>query len=110
MFVVTREDLEPGYVVAQSVHAGIAFCKEHPDLSDEWYFRSNFLACLSARNEDELLKLIKKADQKGVRYSIFFEPDLGYSITSVTLEPGVESRRLCSSFGLALRAAKKKAA
>lgn len=108
LFIITRQDLAPGYQVAQSCHALRQFAFEYPEIDSAWFQRSNYLACLSAKNEDELLKLIDRAVKRGVRFSIFFEPDLDYEITAVALEPGLESKRLCSNYGLALR--EKKAA
>jgi len=81
---------------------------EHEAVAKTWFEKSNYLACLAAKNEEELLKLIDKAYKRNVKFSIFFEPDLDYAITAVALEPGIESKRLCSNYGLALR--EKKAA
>lgn len=103
LYVVTRSDLQPGALIAQSCHAISQFQMEHEEIAKAWFQKSNYLACLSAKNEEELLRLIDKASKRGVRFSIFFEPDLDYSITAVALEPSVESRRLCSNYGLALK-------
>ncbi len=58
---------------------------------------------LSVADESELLKLIKKADENNIKYSIFFEPDLKYEITAIALEPGLISKKLCSKIKLALK-------
>lgn len=80
---------------------------EHTEIARAWFERSNYLACLGAKDEYELLKLIDRACERGVRFSVFFEPDLDYSITAVALEPGIESKRLCSNYGLALKQFRK---
>lgn len=101
--MVVRGDLEAGYQLPQACHALQQFAMEHTDVNKHWYERSNYLAVLSARNEEELLGLIDKASRRGLRFSIFFEPDLKYEITAIALEPGKESKRLCSNLKLALK-------
>lgn len=83
---------------------------EHGDVNREWFERSNYLAVLSAADEKALDRLIEKATKRGIRFSIFFEPDLGYEMTAVAFEPGKESKRLCSNLGLALKEPKKNGA
>lgn len=100
---MTRQDLKPGYQATQSCHALRQFTAEHPEIDRRWFERSNYLAVLSVRNEQELLNLIDKASQKGIKYSIFFEPDLKYEITAIALEPGKESKKLCGKLRLALK-------
>jgi len=100
---VTRQDLSPGYQVAQSCHALRQFSEEHKEIDNEWFHNSNYLAVLSAKDENALLKLIEKADSQGVKFSVFFEPDLDNQITAVALEPGIISKKLCSNFRLALK-------
>jgi len=99
---VTREDLAPGYQIAQSCHALRQFSEEHPEVDKEWFNKSNYIACLSAKDEGSLIKLIGRCEERGIRFSIFFEPDLDYQITAVALEPGISSKKLCSNFKLAL--------
>jgi hypothetical protein len=101
--LVVRRDLHPGSQAAQLVHAAIQFQKEYPHIQDSWYNISNYVALLSCENEQALKDLINKAQEKGIKYSAFNEPDLYNSLTSVTLEPCVESTKLCSSFPLAFK-------
>lgn len=100
---MTRKDLKPGYQVGQACHALQQFAMEHPDVNKEWFERSNYIAVLSVRDEGELHGLIDKASKRGLRFSIFFEPDLKYEITAIALEPGKDAKKLCSSIGLALK-------
>ena len=90
-------------MIAQSCHAISVFREEHGEVACKWFERSNYLAVLSVRNEQELLNLIDKASKKGLKYSIFFEPDLRYEITAIALEPGKESKKLCGKLRLALK-------
>ncbi len=89
--------------MTQAIHAMRQWSEENKELDDLWFQRSNYLAVLSVKDEQELLDLIEKASRKGVKYSIFFEPDLKYEITAIVLQPGKESKRLCSRIGLALK-------
>ena len=95
--VVTREDISVGYQSVQSGHAAIQFQHEHPELAKLWYKQSNYLAFLTTTNEQELEKLIRKAEAKGITHSIFREPDIGNQITAVTFEASDDARRITSS-------------
>ena len=90
-------------MIAQSCQAISLFREEHSEIACKWFECSNYLAVLSVRNEQELLNLIDKASKKGLKYSIFFEPDLKYEITAMALEPGKESKKLCGKVKLALK-------
>ena len=54
-------------------------------------------------NEQELMNLINRASEKGIKYSVFREPDIDNQITAIALEPGLDSKKLCSNLRLALR-------
>lgn len=58
---------------------------------------------LSVENEQELLKLISKLEKSNIKFSVFKEPDIGNEITSICIEPSVESRRITSSLPLMLK-------
>jgi peptidyl-tRNA hydrolase len=101
--VITRADLSPGYQAVQSMHALRQFTAEHPEIDKQWFEQSNYLGLLSVSNESELARLIDKAHKEGIRFSIFREPDIEDQITAIALEPGLKSKKLCSSLKLALR-------
>jgi peptidyl-tRNA hydrolase len=103
LYVIVRRDMDPGYMVAQSCHAIAAFGEEHSEINREWMRTSNYIAVLECENENALLNLINKADKFGVKFSMFLEPDLNNELTAVALEPCQASKKLCSSFRLALR-------
>lgn len=90
-------------MIAQSCHAMSSFQSENTDVYSQWFERSNYLAVLSVKDEQSLLHLIDKASKRNIKYSIFFEPDLKYEITAIALEPGKESKKLCSGLRLALK-------
>ncbi len=101
--MVTRKDLLPGSQIAQALHAFREFAEEYPVIERAWYEQSNFIAILAAKNEEELLKLCERAEKKGVCYTVFREPDLDNQLTAIALEPGIPSKKLCSSYALALK-------
>lgn len=55
------------------------------------------MVSLSIENETELLKLAKKLSDLNIKYSKFIEPDFGNEVTSITIEPSEQSRKLTSS-------------
>ena len=106
LYVIGREDLGPGYMSVQAMHAAIQFQHDQPEHAVTWFKQSNYLGFLSVLNEDELTRIINKATALGVRFSVFREPDIDDQITAIALEPGVLSKKLCSNLKLALRGEK----
>ena len=100
---MTRQDLRAGYQAVQSCHAIPEFAKEHPETYKRWDDNSKTIALLSVPNEHHLQHLVKDLAQKGIRYSIFNEPDIDNQMTAVAIEPHQEAYKLCASFPLALR-------
>ncbi len=100
---MVREDIEPGYQVSQIVHSAFRFSQEYPEITKSWMNNSETIVCLGIKNEEELDKLIQRAENKNIKYSSFREPDLNDQVTSVVLEPGENSKKLCSNLGLVLR-------
>jgi hypothetical protein len=58
---------------------------------------------LAAKNEEELINLTHRLIKKGIKFSLFSEPDLDNEITAIAIEPGDKGRRITGSFPLALR-------
>lgn len=102
LFVVVRRDLSHGAQAVQSCHAALLFAKEHSETAARWFEQSNYLALLSVKDEQALSYLIFNAQERGVKFSVFREPDLDNSITAVALEPGLLSKRICSKLPLTL--------
>jgi peptidyl-tRNA hydrolase len=100
---VTRSDLSAGYQATQAAHAALDFAVAYPEITRAWHDTSNYLIVLAAADEDALTTLASTAWERGLRYSIFTEPDLGDAITAVVIEPGEAASRLCSNLPLALR-------
>jgi hypothetical protein len=80
----------------QSAHAAIDFQHAHPKEATDWQTKSNYLALLTVANEEELYKLIDKATIRGIKHTIFREPDINNEITAIAFEPCDASRRLTS--------------
>jgi len=106
VFIITRADLPPGAIAAQSVHAALAFAHEHPEITGAWFSGSNNIVLLAVPDEAALLELAARAREHGAPCSTFTEPDFGDSTTGVAIGPS--GWRLVSSLPLALR--EKKAA
>ena len=89
-----------GYQAVQSIHAMREFIACYPELDLEWYNNSNYIALLVVENENELIKLLSKADKKCIKSAFFQEPDINNQITAIVLEPSLDSRRLCANLRL----------
>lgn len=103
MYIIVRGDLKPGEQLAQACHAAFKFTVKFENLTADWMEKSNYLVIVSVKDEFEINKLLKKADEQYIKHISFEEPDYNNSITAVVLEPGDKSKRLCSSYPLALK-------
>jgi peptidyl-tRNA hydrolase len=101
--VITRADLNPGQQAVQAMHAQRAFVEAHPAVEKLWFEQSNTLALLVVPNEQALCRVLRKAEDRGIRIAIFREPDIDDQLTAIVLEPSPEVRRLCRDLPLALR-------
>ncbi len=101
LYLVVREDLQPGVQAVQAVHAQRAFVDAHPERERAWFRASNTLAFLAVPDEAALRKLMAKAAERGILAAWFEEEDLGGSVTAVAIAP--EGRRLCKGLPKALR-------
>ena len=103
MIVVTRRDLSPGYQLVQTAHAVADFSIRFPDITKNWNSISNYMACLSAKDEQDLRALADKLDSRGIPYHAFREPDIDDQVTAIAIAPGEQSRKLTSNYPLALK-------
>lgn len=102
LYIVIRNDLEPGQQLAQSTHAAFQFSQEFPDVTAEWHKNSNYLIVLSVDDESALAVLQARLAKAGVSFSTVFDPDYGVGeLTALAIPPG--HSRLLSSLPLALR-------
>lgn len=103
LYIISRRDISPGYQAVQGMHALRQFVKDHPDIDQEWFEKSNYLGFLSVQDEHELVKLAESALALGIKFSVFREPDIDDQITAIALEPGNPSKKLCSKLQLGLK-------
>jgi len=87
----------------QSAHAIADFGINYPKEFQYWHSSSNYLACLSVKDEISLQMLASKLSKENIKHITFREPDLGNQITAIAIEPSDMTRRICSSFPLALK-------
>lgn len=97
-----RGDLSPGYQLAQSNHSAIEFAIHFPRTVKKWHETSNYIACVSARDEDHLLDLCRQAVDKGLKCSLFREPDIDDQATALAIEPCEDAREILKGLPLAL--------
>lgn len=100
---MTRQDIPEGYQAVQSAHAAIQFQHEHRDIAEKWHDESKYLVLVGIPTGHDLNKFINTLSDKGVRHSVFVEPDIDNEVTSVALEPNITSQKLCSNFPLLLK-------
>jgi hypothetical protein len=107
LYLVTRRDIAPGYQAVQSCHAIRQFTADHPERDQAWHSGSNYLSLLSVADEVELMRLIARAKDCGLRWSAWREPDVGGQITAIAIEPHPKTMELCKGLPLALKEAKE---
>jgi hypothetical protein len=84
LFTIVREDIPPGYQLAQTLHAGIdlVLSKNHNTTASDWKLNSNTVICLSVTDEESLKIVYLEAVRLGHNPVIFTEPDIGDQFTS----------------------------
>ena len=103
MYIVTRNNIEPGLQISQSIHAVSEFLNQHPQEYQDWYENSNYLAILSVKSESDLKELSEKVCSLGLTFSPFHEPDLNNELTAIAVAPSPAAKKLFSSLPLALK-------
>ena len=101
--IVVIKDLNPGAQASQLVHAALQFSVEYPEQFKNWYDTSNHIALLSIEDEKSLLALSNKLRDRGLRVSLFQEPDYNNQYTSFSVESCDKARRLTSHLPLAFK-------
>jgi peptidyl-tRNA hydrolase len=96
MYVLVRQDITPGYQIAQSIHAKDQFTHEHPETENKWYKESNTIVVLGVANQEVLYMFANLAQDVGLRHSLFYEPDIDEH-TALAIEPGSASAELVST-------------
>lgn len=99
---IVRSDIDPGHQVAQTAHAIAEFAGKFPEEFEQWKRESNSVVCLSCADEEELMSLIGKLEEKAVDYSAFAEPDMGDQTTAVSFLADRQLRKTFQHLSLAL--------
>lgn len=103
LYVVTREDLFPGYQLAQSAHAAVRFGIEHHELATQWAEQSEYICCLSVPSESILNGFRSVAVIHRIPHSAFYEPDINDQLTAVAFAPSKTTRLMLKGLPLALK-------
>jgi len=106
MYVLVRQDISPGYQIAQSIHAKDQFTHDFPEEERKWYTNSNTIVVLGVKNEAALKAFVCLTESQGLRHSLFYEPDIN-QYTALTIEPSEATAKLCANLKVAGRGYKK---
>lgn len=103
LYIVVRQDLAPGYQIAQSLHAFREYIEHHPECERNWYKNSNTIAILGCEDEEDLISLMGLAEGRGIKLAPFYEPDLEDALTACAFEPGQKTTQFLSHLRSALK-------
>ena len=73
---------------------------QHPQEASSWHTNSNYVVCLSVKDENELMLLARKLETNNVKHVIFREPDFDNQATSISIEPCDKGKKLVSNLPL----------
>lgn len=79
------------------------FAVEYPAQFKDWYENSQYVACLSIKDEESLLSLVEKLRSRGIAVSVFREPDYNHKATSIAIEACEQARKLTGNLPLAFK-------
>jgi len=108
LVTVTRQDITPGYQVAQTKHAALEFAYHHNEVFRQWKSESNSVITLAAKDEQSLLDLYTRLEKLTPHLISFREPDIDDQMTALCVYGTPEIRKMLSSYPLALREKKLK--
>lgn len=103
LVTVVRNDISPGYQIAQSNHSVAEFAHKYPKHFTSWITESNYIVSLSIKNEFKLEHLLKKLELYGAKVVGFREPDIGDELTSLCFYGTPELRKITNKLNLALK-------
>lgn len=100
---MVRKDLPTGVQLAQTTHAAIDFCMEHPSIAKQWHKDSNYLVCLNAQNEYHIQNLMRRCEELKIPYTIFIEPDIDNELTAIAIAPTEKTNKITGALPLAMK-------
>ena len=101
MYIVTRNDISLQYQIPQVTHAAIQFANDYPLEQEKWFKESNTVVILAAKDIKQLKQFENSLKEKNIKFSSFYEPDIGNELTAIAIVPSEQSKKLCSKFKLA---------
>ena len=102
LVTVTRKDLHPGDQLAQSVHSATEFAHKFPNQFNNWMTNSQYVASLSADNEQHLKEVLMKLEWFGANVVTFREPDMDNQLTSIAFYGTPKMMKITAHLKLAL--------
>lgn len=78
------------------------FCYTYKEIAQIWHETSDYLVVLNIANEEELIKLMNKAEELNIKTVGYREADLNNEYTAIALEPGPKTKKLVQNLKLAL--------
>lgn len=83
LVTVTRNDLQQGQQLTQSLHSSSRFAYHYPELHREWIEQSEYVVSLSVDNEEQLQNLYDNLKSNGASVVAFHEPHFENQMTSL---------------------------
>lgn len=83
-----------GYQAVQSAHALREFTERFPRQNQEWYENNNSIIIVSCSDYVEFKKCLLKAQQQGIEFAEFKEPDIAYQVTAAAFVPSEATKKL----------------
>jgi len=74
MYVLVRKELDQTYRNVQGTHAALQYALEHIGETRLW--RNEYLIFLGVRFPSGIQEWINKLEDMGLKYSVFYEPDI----------------------------------
>lgn len=81
MFVIVRRDLTPSQQAVQGGHALAEFL-----LNQGTWWKNGTLIYLGVKGVKQLNNLMMKFNRDGIKYSVFYEPDMEYEPTAIATD------------------------
>ena len=101
LYLVTHQQLAPGYQIAQIAHAVADFAVYSPVEFLDWHSQSQYIVALETQTKDCLERLLQRAQAKHLKTIPFHEPDLDNQLTSVAFVPNQSNKAFLSNLPLA---------
>lgn len=108
LVTIIREDLSPGYQIAQTVHAVAEYVMTNSELAKQWHIHSNYVLALSVSDADELVQFGKKLWNLKIKFNMFYEPDVN-EVTSIAFISTPETDLITKGMPLAGKTSGSKA-